>query len=49
MVGFPITLALVSMISLIGVVLVRDGLSHPKPLIENETETTLISKEVPAE
>jgi UPF0716 family protein affecting phage T7 exclusion len=35
-VGFPLTLALCGLISLTGVLLIRRGLSYPKPVLEEE-------------
>ncbi|TXT55151.1 MAG: conserved membrane protein of unknown function [Candidatus Thorarchaeota archaeon] len=48
-VGFPFTLMIVSIVSLCGMMLVRDGLRHPKPVLEDKSETSLISKEVAAD
>ncbi len=50
MAGFPITLASVGIIAFFGAVMIRKGLSYPKPVVKPETdETSTISVVVPDE
>ncbi|MGY5874746.1 MAG: MFS transporter [Candidatus Thorarchaeota archaeon] len=46
--GFPVTLALVGLVSLCGVVVIRHGLNQPKPIIDKETGADISEPESPS-
>lgn len=44
--GFPITMTLCAIISLVGVMMIARGLSHPKPLAKDLEQTTSTTEEI---